>query len=474
MQITDYIYGVQKLIFEGSNTKDYLKAWKLLSSVPRKRKRRRGRKKNPFTRFYTLDHFIYKGNLTPIAPRYLLSFRNVPILPESEIHYKGISEVEKLMVRSLVGFTGFLEHIFLCNDLSYFDALQISLENKGISFRNRFLYDIILYELARIHIGIDNYTSYKNAITVLQPLFLKSILHDPTYFPTVQIVSHALRMLPLDALKHFFFTLVEEAYELNLAKSRILIWDGQFEHANSSDNPPKGKGYSDPDAGFCKHNKRIYGVGYKVSTIYAYCGKRMIPVYCELFPGNQADSTVFRETFTHYFALGYELPLVIIADAGPYCLEILQWLFELGIVPLINARKNIKNHPIIKVSKHYYVNRDFIPSQWKLEEIRLLMNARTAIERQFSHITLVYHARRSNVRGLEMVSKHRYLILILDLLKILTAYKMGRPDLIGKTRIFSTSRGIDFYTFFPEVAKEHGFQLLLLESPRNPTFFKLR
>jgi len=362
MQITDYIYGLQTLVFEANNTKDYLKAWKLLSSVPRKRPRQRGRKKNPFKHFYTIDYFIYKGNLTSIAPRYLLSFRNVPILPESEINYKGISNVEKLMVRSLVGFTGFLEHLFLCNDLSYFDTLQLDLEKKGISFRNRFLYDILLYELARIHIGIDNYTSYKNAITIFQPFFLKSILHDPAYFPNVQIVSYALRALPLDALQRYFFTLVEEAYERGIAINRILIWDGQFVHANSSDNPPKGKGYSDPDAGFCKHDKRIYGVGYKVSTIYASCGKRMIPVYCELFPGNQAEYSVFRETFTHYCALGYELPLVIMADSGPYCLELLQWLFELGIIPLINARKNLKNHHIMKVSKYYYVNRDFILS----------------------------------------------------------------------------------------------------------------
>ena len=283
-----------------------------------------------------------------------------------------------------------------------------------------------------------------------------------------------MRALPLDALKRYFFTLLNEAYDLKIAKNRILIWDGQFVHTNSSDNPPKKGEYSDPDAGFCKHDKRIYGVGYKVSTIYAYCGTRMVPVYCELFPGNQDEYSVFRETFTHYFALGYELPFVILADSGPYCLEILKWLFEMGIVPLINARKNIKTHNIVKVSKYYYVNRDFVPSSWTIAEIRLLMNVRTAIERQFSHIVVVYHARRSNVRGLDMVSKHRYLVLILDLLKILTAYKVGRPDMIGKTRIFTTSRGVDFYSFFPEVAKEHGFQILLPDYHPTPTFFKLR
>lgn len=85
------------------------------------------------------------------------------------------------------------------------------------------------------------------------------------------------------------------------------------------------------------------------------------------------------------------------------------------------------------------------------------MNIRSEIERQFSHITVVYHARRANVRGLEMVSKHRYMIIILDLLKINTSYKIGRPDLIGKTHIFTMTKGVYFQSIFPPIAREEGF-----------------
>jgi hypothetical protein len=101
-----------------------------------------------------------------------------------------------------------------------------------------------------------------------------------------------------------------------------------------------------------------------------------------------------------------------------------------------------------------------------------MMNIRSEIERQFSHNIVIYHARRANVRGLEMVSKHRYLILILDLLKINTAYKLGRPDMIGKARIFTMTKGVDFYSIFPEIAKEDGFLILLPQYSRNPTFLR--
>jgi hypothetical protein len=473
MQITDYIYWVKKQIFVMSIPKDYRTAMKLLNSVSRSSKEKRGRKKDITKLFYKIDHFIKKGDLTPIKPQSLRRFRDVAVVPESEISYEGISRVEKLMLKALPGFTGFFEHIIYCNGLSFFDDVQEKLELEGLSFRNRFLHDIVIFELSRIHIGIDNYTSYMNVIRYFQADYLKTVLHDPTYFPDVAIVSHALRVLPLEVLKQFFFKLLEETYEFKIAKNRILIWDGQFVHSNSNDKYNKEKGsYTDPDAGFCRHQGKIYGVGYKVSTIYAYCGRRSIPLYCELFPGNTDEYTVFKETFKHFFQLGFEMPLIILADAGPYSIEILEWLFNMGIIPLINSKKSIKNHHIKQLTDNFYVNMDFIPSDWTKDELILMMNIRSEIERQFSHIIVVYHARRANVRGLEMVSKHRYLILILDLLKINTAYKIGRPDLIGKTRTFTMTKGVDFYSVFPEIAKKDGFQILLPDYSRVPTYLR--
>ncbi|MHA1755341.1 MAG: hypothetical protein ACTSVV_01125 [Promethearchaeota archaeon] len=111
-----------------------------------------------------MDHFIKKAHLTGIKPKYLRRFRDVPMRNQSEIHYEGISKGEKLMLKALSRFTGFFEHVIHCNDFSFFDEVQKELETMGFSFRNRFLHDIIIFELSRIHIGIDNYTSYMNAV----------------------------------------------------------------------------------------------------------------------------------------------------------------------------------------------------------------------------------------------------------------------------------------------------------------------
>jgi len=475
MQVTDYVYGIKKRVFVMKNPNDYRKAMKLIHSVPRTPKRKRGRKKDLTKLFYSLDHFIKKGNLTPTKPQYLTRFRDVRVIPESELDYEGISTVEKMMLKALPGFTGFFEHLITYNNFSYFDDVQEKLETRGVSFRNRFLHDIIIFELSRIHVGIDTYTAYMNAIRFFQANYLQTVLHDPNYFPDVDLVSHALRALPLEALKRFFFDLLEETYEYKIAKNRILIWDGQFVHSNASDHFNEEKGsYNDPDAGFCRHQGKIYGVGYKVSTIYAYCGDRSVPIYCELFPGNKDEYSVFKETFEHFFDLGLGTPSLILADAGPYSLENLKWIFEKGIIPLINSHKSVKNQNVKKLTDQFYVNMDFVPASWSEKELISLMNIRSEIERQFSHIIVVYHARRANVRGLEMVSKHRYLILILDLLKINTAYKLGRPDLIGKARTFTMTKGVDFYSVFPKIAKKDGFDILLPDYSRNPTLLGMR
>ena len=203
---------------------------KLITSVPRKPTQKRGRKKDITKLFYKIDHFIKKGDLIPTKPQYLRRFRDVAVVPELEINYEGISRVEKLMLKALSGFTGFFEHIIICNNFSYFDDLQEILEARDVSFKIRFLHDIIIFELSRIHIGIDNYTSYLNAIRFFQANYLKTVLHDPNYFPDLGIVSHAMRAIPLKALMQFYFELLEETYEFKIAKNRILIWDCQFVH----------------------------------------------------------------------------------------------------------------------------------------------------------------------------------------------------------------------------------------------------
>ena len=69
-----------------------------------------------------------------------------------------------------------------------------------------------------------------------------------------------------------------------------------------------------------------------------------------------------------------------------------------------------------------------------------------------------------NTRGTEVVIKLRSIIYILELLKTLTAYKLGRPDLIMKPSAFESSRYFNFRRMLHYIAIDSGF--LIFENER--------
>ena len=117
---------------------------KLINTFPQKKPKKRGRKKDITKMSYKTDHFIEKGDLTSIHPAYLCRLRNILVLQLSDINYEGITLHEMLMLKALPSFTGFFDEVVLCKSFTYFDDLQLQLEQEGVSFRNRFLHKVIL------------------------------------------------------------------------------------------------------------------------------------------------------------------------------------------------------------------------------------------------------------------------------------------------------------------------------------------
>ena len=181
-------------------------------------------------------------------------------------------------------------------------------------------------------------------------------------------------------------------------------------------------------------------MGYKASTLYAYCGDRVVPVFCRMFPGNTAEVDCFRLTVEAYFESSLPAPLVIIGDSGGYSEANLEYIAGRGVVPLVNARKNITSQPVKQFGDHIFFNTKYLPARWSDDDVRSLYAVRTAIERCFSRVVAIYNAKRVSIRGIAGVTKHRWVILILDELKILASYKAGRPDLFQRPTAFARTR----------------------------------
>ena len=176
-----------------------------------------------------------------------------------------------------------------------------------------------------------------------------------------------------------------------------------------------------------------------------------------MFPANRNEILTFRETMEGFFALTKYKWQVLIADSGPYSLQNMENIQFKGIVPIIRAMKNLKTHPIRELKKGFFFNTNYIPKGWSDDYFLRIYSFRPMIEQGNSYNNMYYNAYRMNTRGMDAAIKLRSLIYILELLKALTAYKLGRPDLIIKPSAFESSRNSNFRQILPYKARKSGY-----------------
>ena len=468
-QLTDFI-GLKSIDkYDMNIPKDYRIARKKFRWIPIHptwgAHKKQTSKVSPKSQRRIMDFIQWVPKLTG---KYLYRFPNVGI-PRFEDYGEGrISKKEWDMHRYLKGFNGFFENLFELNDFSYFDELQETLETGGVSFKNLFIKDIFAYELLRINLGFKNYSGIEKMgkFTGRPPLF--SITHDPGFFPTASDLSFVLKKIPAKALFSFFQQLVQECIETRIIVPRILIWDGQFIRSNCSNNKNGNKlTYNDPDAGYCRHIGVKKGVGYDPGIIYVHCNNRWFPLYFKMFPGNRSDIVAFRKTLNDFLASTSHQYQVIVADSGAYSIRNLKETQAKGLLPIIRSRKNIKTHPVRELKKGYYFNTDFIPKEWSDEYFLKIYNFRPMIEQGNSYNNTYYNASRMNTRGIDAAIRLRSSIYALELLKALTAYKLGRLDLLMKPSAFEASRYLNYQVMLPFLAVNSGFKIFENEVYKN-------
>ena len=397
-----------------------------------------------------------------LKDKYLYRFPRVKIPRFEEFGMGVISKKEWDMHRYLKGFNGVFENLFEFNDFSFFQELQGSLENSGVSFKDMFIEDVLAYEMLRINLGFKNYSGIERMGKFLAYAPLFNITHNPNFFPAAHDISYVLTRIPANALFEFFQQLVKNCVDCGLIVPRTLIWDGQFIRSNCSNNKEKGNiKYNDPEAGYCRHNGVKKGVGYDPGILYAHCFNRWFPIYFKMFAGNRSDILAFRETMEEFFTYtNYEWQ-VLIADSGPYSLQNMENMRSKGLLPIIRARKNLKTHPVRELKKGFYFNTDFIPKGWSDEYFLKIYSFRPMIEQGNSYNNTFYNAFRMNTRGMDAAIKQRSIIYIIELLKALTAYKLGRPDLIMKPTAFESSWHANFRLVLPRLAEASGYKILV-------------
>ncbi|UYP44606.1 hypothetical protein NEF87_005081 [Candidatus Lokiarchaeum ossiferum] len=308
---------------------------------------------------------------------------------------------------------------------------------------------------------------------------LKGILHDSYYFPSADDISYIMNRIPLSRVMDYFHNLVREAIDLRIIIPRIMIFDGQFVRTNCNNNKnSKTTKYNDSDAGYYRHSGKKLGVGFVHWTLYAYCGswKRALPIHFETFPGNMNDKPASRKTFTAFNNLKIGEWKMVMGDTGTYCKKSLEFYQDRGIFPLLRAPKHLKTHPTRELKKGFWFNSDYFPPGWTEQDILLMYAQRPLVEAGQSANPTFYNQKRLNTRGLNMAHLHRTLTYILDLMRAITAYKLGRTDLLTKLSAFSTGREFKTNSMWIKLARDSGFCQLqeIALNPRQKAFWDKR
>ena len=401
--------------------------------------------------------------------------RNRRVTPPHPLPAEAIlTPREVAAYQDIPAFTGFFNDFVQLNEFDYFDRAEAWLEAQKVHLGAPSFRDLVVFEFARVQTGHRSYEGFTRNLLFFSPACLSPLLNAPQFVPTRQDFASLFRALPVSILEGYFFARLEELETLRLVTYKILLWDNQFVHCNASDYKDKETGtYSDPEAGLCVHENKFLGVGYKVSTVYAYCRERVVPVFAATFPGNQADCDRFHLTFEAYFRSGLPIPIVVISDSGGYSEANLEYFAVRKVIPLVNARENIKNQPVKQFGDHQFFNTKYLPARWSENNVRVLYAIRTAIERCFSRVVVVYNAKRVSIRGIAGVMKQRWVILIIDLLKILASYKLGRPNLFQSPTAFARTREGLPSALLRHLYSQEGYRLLpsneagVLDAPKK-------
>lgn len=423
-----------RIKFDMTNQKDRYRYKKLFGNKGIKRRRRqRIRKLDKFQRkihvfFYTLTR---RGKLKENSP-FKMPYRTKIVVPFTMAWLENSLPVGE--VTALTHYPtcrGYLYHLFRLNSFRFWDELKLSAKLNRI-FTPFSMKDVLKLELARYKCGVQAPSQWLWLLRSSYPVFAACEL-DHERVPETDHYNKLVAQLGTKNLQNFFHQLVQECIAYNLIDFNIGIWDGRFLESYCAKNKNKQlERFSDQDAGLYKHIKKFYGVGYLDSSIID--AKYNLTIFFSVFPANRNDTIIYRRTYSNCLDRGHPNFLIMLADAGCYSKQNLDFTALCGSVPLIMAKKNIK-HDVIKVATRKYINITYVPSYMKPYLLRLL-NSRTKIERSFSPARVVYRTSRMQNRGYDNAVCNIAKLKIIELLTAITAVKTHRPDLINSPTAF--------------------------------------
>ncbi len=387
--------------------------------------------------FQTMLSDFYDDNIKFLKKKIRIPYRIRPAVVEIKDYMENVFPLNKICAfQYLKKFNGYLGDIFALNHSldTYFNNVQLSIGYTPYLETSAFN-NVFKLEIARCKLGYSNFESFIREYNQNQAL-RKEIKINSREKITLSSYRRNLKMV-YPYLDKFAEKLIQECRNLKLISDKIWIWDRRFFECNCSGLKKKETDtLSDPEAGnYVKKTGKysvLVGTGYTDTCIVdSLFG---LPVYWDAVNASKNDNTIFQDTINQCMKSTAIKPLFLIADAGPDSHPSNKVVIENGIIPIIAARANSVGN-ILKTEKGNHFRADYIPRIYH-KLLGKLFNLRTTVERKNSNDVVGYNRSKTPTRGIEWAKIFVSIGNLTALLTALTAFKVGRNDIIRSPGAF--------------------------------------
>lgn len=379
---------------------------------------------------------------------YIPKFRS-PDVVERTTFCNSMNNDSWAIIHSSPRVKGLVQHIFYLNSFDCIDKECFASDSPN-NFHGKCLpSDVVKMEIFRLLTGICGIDDFFR-IWEMSPLALSDELalimnHG---LPSAHRFTSLLKSIGIQPIQTFFNSLVSEARRLKLIKDQIHIWDGQFHETWLQSMKPRKANLSQFYGGKYNHGGKKVGIGVVESTIMDWNGTCTIPLFTKVFPANLNENTILQQTIPLFYQGNPHKSKYFLTDKGPSGKDTQMKIYDQGIWPIIPVKSNIKSGVIITPNKKHRYFADLLPNMDPIL-FELIYNIRTRIEEHYNLNDTVFHLAQLHLAGEELTNMEILLENCLGVLIPLTAFKLGRPDLMWSPRSFRQT-GISPSTVFPE------------------------
>lgn len=345
--------------------------------------------------------------------------------------YEGykITETEKIAYECYPDYKGDIRHLYLFYDWNKVDEIEKKYADRIGDYPLRTILKTQIFMCKR------RIRTYSDLIEELRenPELAKVCGLNPNSIPDRKVFSRVADRTGIETFRQIAIDMTKECLSLGLIKGRMVGVDGSLIKSNSSAHKnEETEEYTDKSAGLYVRGNYIKGIGhliYKLADI-----EYGLPMLVQRHKGSANENPLLIDIIEDFYEVYGFYPEIMSIDKGMDSEKNNEFCKDKGIGAYIQAR-NFGNKKLIKTEK----GKTFRPDYVEISDPRVLeriANRRSECEREFSRDKWGYRRDRMPNRGDKEAELFMLITMITTLLTAITAFCVGRADLIRSTSAF--------------------------------------